>query len=178
SLHNQRYTVSVKYLCAKAHVTPNTAYAALTALERYGYIKRVRNFDYNKAKHRVVWGKNTYICMLDTKYDFTFVPLSAFRKTTTPGAFVLLLLLRYCAGNNQRAFPSLNRIHGLIGMSRSWIQACIAQLDGLLLVHVENCRTRNGCFACNSYFLVAMGDARMAAHAPSVHINNSTKHRE
>lgn len=174
ALHNVSYTVSVKSLCSKTQLSEATVYTALNALEHFKYIQRTRHYEYSKKLHRVVFGRNSYVCLVTTASDFTLVPFSIFSRKITAGTFALLLFLRYVAGNTNRAFPSYNFINKHFGMSRSWMRECLALLASLKMIYREHCKTFRGCFASNSYFLVTLlHSAPCAAQALSVCLDYS-----
>ena len=151
-----RHMQTVKQLCQKAHLSEDTVYAALATLEEYGYIQRLKNFHYNQSLGRVVWGRNSYICCVPVNNGFTFIEYRYFKLDISAGAYVLLLFLKYTAGNKRRAYPSYNAIHLALCMSKSWIQQCLIHLGSLNILKIENCVKENHSFACNSYFLVAV----------------------
>ena len=103
-------------LAKYAHCSADTVRKALEELERAGYITRYRNHKYSVELGRVVYDRNTYVCDLAFRGGFTMVPRHILDWDLTPGAFSVCLFLCLQAGNGTRAFPSLRKIGGMLGM--------------------------------------------------------------
>ena len=73
----------------------------------------------------------------------------------------VLLTIYRCAGQSGRAFPSLRRLAGILkaqdtdspAMSKSTVCRALKELQRKQAIVRSQCRTRNGCYAANSYYV-------------------------
>lgn len=141
-------------LAKYAHCAVATVRKALEELCRAGYITCYHNHKYSVELGRVVYDRNTYVCNLSFRGGFTMVPRHILDWELTPGAFSVCLFLCYQAGNGTRAFPSLRKIGGMLGMSHATVCRAVAALKGLRGIVVLACVKVNRVFSSNSYCFV------------------------
>ncbi len=131
-----------------------TVRKALTQLTERGYISTYRNYAWCTQRSRMIFRKDAIICRVSTHTNFTFIPRATLQMGMRKSSFSIYLYICRTAGNTGRAFPSLRKIADTLLMGTSTVCRGLKELTDLTLLHREHCIKRDGCHACNSYFLI------------------------
>lgn len=146
---------SQKELAALAGIaSENTVCSALRELAAAGYITVATSSYYSKERRAVIRGKNSYHCDLDILKDgYTVLPREIFSRSMTICERLTYISIHVAAGNQNRAFPSIQRLQKMTGCARSTICKALQILKSLPALLVRRCVKRNGAFAANSYIM-------------------------
>lgn len=139
-------------LAELARISPDVISSAAQELQRAGYITVSSSSYYSKSKQHVVQGKNVYTCNLNVLQEgYTFLPREVFRPRLTISQRLVYISLYVAAGNQRRAFPSINRLREMTGCARSTICKALQALRQLPELLILRCQKRNRAFSSNSY---------------------------
>ena len=142
---------TVKALAALTGMAEGTVKRAAKQLNERGYVSMRKTYYYSKKLRAVVRGRTEYICDLSFQHGFTFVPRDVFKLELGKSAFSILLYLYCCAGNGNKAFPSISDIQAATGAARSTVCEALRALKELPMLLIRRCVKRNRAFASSSY---------------------------
>ena len=149
---------SQKELAALAGIaSENTVSSALRELASAGYITVTASSYYSKERRAIIRGKNSYRCDLHILKDgYTNLPREIFSRSLTISERLLYIGIHVSAGNERRAFPSIQRLQEMTGCARSTVCKALQTLKELPVLFVRHCLKRNGSFAANSYHMTTV----------------------
>ncbi len=152
----------------------NTIRRATAELVDAGYITVKQDWRINEENGSPMYGKKIYGYAAwsfngdGVERNYTRIPRRMFRlKELTPSAFMTLAYLYLCAGNDTRAFPSINKIALTLGIAKSTVCLALQQIKKLPEVLVNFCKKQCRAFAANSYWLCNVVDALLIGNSDS-----------
>lgn len=156
--------LTVAELVGKTGLCEATVLQALAELEAGGFIKKKRNWRFSYGIGSAVFSSNTYKLRLDFSNGYTLISSAILDMDLTPAAFCVLLFLYRCAGRTGRAFPSIRYIAGAwkektgkgLYMAKATVLRALKSLAKLQAVCKCYCKTKEGDFGNNSYFMTDM----------------------
>lgn len=151
-------------LAELARISPDVISSAAQELQRAGYITISNSSYYSASKQHVVHGKHVYTCDLSVLQEgYTFLPRKVFRPRLTISQRLVYISLYVAAGNQHRAFPSINRLREMTGCARSTICKALQALRQLPELLIRRCQKRNRAFSSNSYHFCTVLQATVRA---------------
>lgn len=142
-------------LAALAHCNRNTAIKAVKQLVDAGYITFCNTKYYSKKLKRVVNGKNVYSVNLNLLNDgYTIFHRYIFNQGLTAAQLVIYCEIIFCAGNENRSWPSHKNLQEATGAGHSTVCICIKIMKKLSNLLVQLCLKKNRAYAKTSYIIV------------------------
>lgn len=167
---NKSVSATVGQIATEAKCSTATVQQAIRELIEAGYITKERKYRFCAELNRLIYAANSYVWQR-REGGYTLVRRDILSYEVTHATFCNLLFLYRCAGQKDRAFPSLRRIAGFFrdagrsGLDMAKSTVCRAlnalhKLQAILRVHYE---IRKHFFGANSYFLPDCVQSRKGA---------------
>ncbi len=144
----ENFTVATANAIAKrCHISRNSVYSALSALENSGLIRR---------RHYIKNGKKSANGYYIKRSEGKFIKLeySVFSYTLSPSAFAVYLTLKYNANHANRAFPSLKQIAAAANICIDTVIDSIRKLSNTGLLFFKHYIRKCGCYGHNNYIII------------------------
>lgn len=157
---NKAVTVTVGQLAAESKCSTATVQQAIRELIEAGYISKERKYRFCAEMNRLIYAANSYLWQR-REGGYTLVRRDILSYKVTHAAFCNLLFLYRCAGQKDRAFPSLRRIAGFfrstgrsgLDMAKSTVCRVLKALHKIQAILRVCYEIRKNFFGANSYFL-------------------------
>lgn len=174
---SKRLTKPLRFIAARANLCINTVRTCLSRLEDAGFLRRQRNYCYNRERNAVVYSATTYTLSMAAQDNYTLLPYATVRSMLaadiTPSAFLALLLLAQKQGrNHDHAYPSLRGIAREVGLAKASVCRAISVLAKRLWLICLRGKNAVGSYFCNSYYVI-VNVARRSLH-PAYHQTQHT----
>lgn len=146
---------SLRGLAELSGVSMATVKKAAGELAEAGWLTVSRTYVWNEKLGRRVYGKKEYQLAPVPKRGWTRIPRDYINRNTkiTSASFVIGLYLYVAGSKDRRAFPSISKIAGAVGVARSTVCRALHQIKQMGDFLVQLCRTAKKVFAANSYYL-------------------------
>lgn len=146
---------SLRSLAALSGVSTATVRNAAEELAETGWLTVSRTYVWNKKLGRRVYGQKEYQLTPVPRRGWTRIPRDYINRNTNhaPAPFVIGLYLYVAGSRDRRAFPSISKIAGAVGVARSTVCRALHQIKQMGDFLVQLCRTAKNVFAANSYYL-------------------------
>lgn len=167
--YNGQIKKSYRELARITGCAPKTVQQSVELLSAAGYITITHTTRWDSD--RVLTDTNIYTLKMDFSAGYALLPYRIFRdyNELTPAAFVVCLYIHLAAGATRRAFPSIQKIAAVVGISRSTVCRAIAKIKALPMFVVQLCKKKSGAMTSSSYFLASVcsnQDAVVAEQQP------------
>lgn len=166
--------ISIAQIASLALCCPSTALQAVRELERYGYLKRNHKKGYSNDLKMVVHKKSEYM-IASFGGGFTFVQRSVFKKNIRNSSFTVYMYLRYRAGNDERAFPSLNMICDDLYICKSAVCKALHELSDSGMICRLPCKRNGNRDFCNNSYYFAIETISTRTHQPGFSRNSTRR---